>query len=384
MSINHEYKIVIVGAGPAGTTLALFLAKNKIPHLLLDKANFPRDKVCGDACTPEVARVLRELDEKLYQEFITADWVTPSNGMYLESYSGSNISLDFTSHIKDSSINYVVERNVLDEWLVSKLGNKYTTTIYNCNVQEIKRNQNGVQLRCLHQKEELLINSKLVIGADGERSIVRKTFHTQGIRKNRAHHAASIRGYYENVEGTDPSLPLEFYVPSNDLPCYLWIFHLKNGKANVGIGAMSSDVSRKKINLNNELEKFLATHPRTKKRFKNSKKISKTNGWGIPINSNAKDFHGDNYLLIGDSASMAEPLTGKGIGIAMYASMMAVSTIQKALKNEDYSLDALRSFETDINKKFRKEWAKLDRLRKLTSYPVVVNMIIKIGNLPLI
>jgi menaquinone-9 beta-reductase len=91
MSIHKEYKVIIIGAGPAGSTLALFLAKNKIPHLLIDKTEFPRDKVCGDACTPEVAKVLRLLDEKLYQEFITAEWVTPSNGIYLETHNGSNI-----------------------------------------------------------------------------------------------------------------------------------------------------------------------------------------------------------------------------------------------------------------------------------------------------
>jgi 2-polyprenyl-6-methoxyphenol hydroxylase-like FAD-dependent oxidoreductase len=116
--------------------------------------------------------------------------------------------LDFTPHIEDSTINYVVERSVLDQWLVSKLNSDYTTSIYNCDVKKIVRTENRIQVTCEHEKEKLVFNCNLVVGADGERSIVRKTFHAQGINKNRAHHAASIRGYYENVTGTDPSLPL--------------------------------------------------------------------------------------------------------------------------------------------------------------------------------
>jgi flavin-dependent dehydrogenase len=81
---------------------------------------------------------------------------------------------------------------------------------------------------------------------------------------------------------------------------------------------------------------------------------------------------------------MAEPLTGKGIGIAMYASMMAIPTIKRALQNDNYSKVFLKSFETEINKKFRAEWKKLDFLSKVARHPRVVSFMIKIGSLPLL
>ena len=58
-------------------------------------------------------------------------------------------------------------------------------------------------------------------------------------------------------------------------------------------------------------------------------------GWGIPLNSDAFEYVGDNYLLIGDSAKFCEPLTGKGIGIAMFASLIAVPTILKAIQQNN-------------------------------------------------
>src|SRR5436190_22064458 len=65
---DSEVDVLIAGAGPAGATTSLFLCKEKIPHVIIDKASFPRDKICGDALSGKVVDVLKRLDEKLLQE----------------------------------------------------------------------------------------------------------------------------------------------------------------------------------------------------------------------------------------------------------------------------------------------------------------------------
>jgi flavin-dependent dehydrogenase len=64
----QHHRIVIAGAGPAGTSTSLFLAKAGIPHLIIDKASFPRDKVCGDALSGKVVEVMKKLDASMIDE----------------------------------------------------------------------------------------------------------------------------------------------------------------------------------------------------------------------------------------------------------------------------------------------------------------------------
>ena len=352
-------KLTIIGAGPSGATLALFLAKNKIPHILIDQEIFPRDKICGDGFTVEVLRVLRELSEDLYQEFISADWVCPSNGSYIELANGKKLLLDYADLMDESAIFYVAKREIFDHWLISKLNPDYTESYFGCKVEKIIREGNLLKLTCKKGTEIFEITTNLLIGADGERSIVRKTFHRDGIKKNREHHCASIRCYYKGIEKKFANNPLELYQPSIKYKCYFWIFHLPNGEANVGIGALSSDVAHQKINLQHEMLQFISNHPDLKIRFKNAEALESPKGWGIPLNSDAKEYTGDNYLLIGDSAKFVEPVTGKGIGVAMFAASLAIPTIKNALGANSFTKKDLFPYEETIEKKFRKEWNTL-------------------------
>lgn len=376
--------VCIIGAGPAGATLSMFLSKAKIHHIIVDKAVFPRDKTCGDGCTPEVARVLRELDEAWYQEYINADWVKPSSGFYFENFDGRNIDFSLNHQGQNIATNYVVERERFDHFLVQKLDPTYAVSLFGFEVKSIARANEGVVIKGKEGGKEITINSQLVIGADGERSIVRKTFHPQGITKNRPHHAAVIRQYYKNIANTSDKYPLEFYIPTDKFQSYFWIFHLPDGRANIGIGAPSDVMSKHKVNLKKELNYFLNNHPSMVKRFKNAEPLSEVKGWGIPFNSDASEYFGDNYLLIGDAAKFAEPLTGKGIGIAMYASMLAAPIIIDAINNNDFSRNKLSQFEVAIEKKFRSEWKQLYRVQQWAKHPVFIQLLVFFGKIPFI
>lgn len=352
-------KIAIVGAGPAGATLALLLAKRKIPHVLIDKETFPRDKVCGDGYTAEVLKILKEIDESLYQEFINASWTEASYGTYVELSGGVSLLTNLKKDFKEGGLYFVAKRQHFDAWMVSKIDNDYTETYFDCEVKSIQRLNEGLRLSCLHNKETFEVQADLVIGADGERSVVRKHLDPKGIKKVRAHHAAAIRCYYKNVRCDFDHKPLELYQIRKNFSGYFWIFNLPNNEVNIGIGALSDDVSKHKTNIKQEMFNFIENHPVLKKRFEKAVPLEKPKGWGIPMNSDAYDFTGDNYILIGDSAKFGEPLTGKGIGVAMQASSIAVPFIEEAINSNDYSNTALRKYEDHIQKKFRKEWHAL-------------------------
>lgn len=349
-------QICIIGAGPAGATLSLFLAKEKISHVIIDKSAFPRDKICGDGYTTEVLRVLREYSEELYLEFITAEWTQSSSGFYLQIANQNDVEFNLTETLNGVGYSYTGKREVFDNWLLSKLNRNYATVFTECAATSIVRNNGVVEIDCKMKEDTFRINCQLVLGADGERSIVRKNFHADGIAKIREHHYAGIKAYYKGITTPYDYTPLEFYQPSFDFRGYFWIFHLPNGEANVGLGILSSDVSAQKIKLRKVFDDFIKNNPKMKERFKNAEQISKIEGWGLPINSDARDYAGDQYLLIGDSGKFVEPFTGKGIGIAMYSAFLAIPTIKKAIAKNDFSSTLLKEYETFMEDKYREEW----------------------------
>lgn len=376
---SQKPKIAIIGGGPAGATTSLFLSKYGIEHTLFDKEVFPRHKTCGDGLTMEVLRTLNEIDPALGDEFTKLDFVAKSGGMYLRDAKNREIEVDYRVEGGISPV-YVAKRYLFDDWLFQKTKNSDVATIKEgVAVDGIVREGKGFLLT-IEGKEEYF---DFLIGCDGERSILKKSLTKEGIKKVREHHAGSIRTYYKGVKKLNDMDPLEFYL-LDSFTGYFWIFHLPNGECNVGIGALSQEISNNKINLKKELLNFIETNEFLKERFKDAEMIEPIKGWGIPLNSNRIDYFGDGYLLIGDSASMAEPATGKGIGIAMFISYLGIPLIRKAIEKNDFSKETLSEFQSVVMTKFEKEWDALHKWTQVFQKKWMVNLMFFLGRIPLV
>src|SRR5690349_15212696 len=93
---NMEVNVLIAGAGPAGTTLSLFLSRKKIFHHIIDKAVFPRDKICGDALSGKTVDVLNKLDKNFVAEVASfSENFTGSYGVKFAAPNGKFIDIPF-------------------------------------------------------------------------------------------------------------------------------------------------------------------------------------------------------------------------------------------------------------------------------------------------
>jgi menaquinone-9 beta-reductase len=355
-TIPEKIDICIVGAGPAGATTALFLAKMGIPHLLLDKDTFPRDKICGDGLDLKVMRVLNQLDPRLVQELVE----TPNQ--YNEAWGGRFIApngmiRELLYEPKGTEIPFpmflTAKRLHFDNFLIQKLDAQYTDLQLNTEVKTIERVPDGVKITMIQGGVTYETITKLVIGADGDHSVVLR--HLSERKIDRKHYAAALRQYHSGIEGMHPKGLLEVYFPKDYPLGYFWIFPLPNGEANVGFGMTSEVISKKKVNLRVAFADLLKNDPYLAPRFKNAVPLEKAQGWGLPLASRRRKNYGDRYLLAGDAGSLINPLTGEGIGTAMLSGYIAANFVQKALEKQDFSENAFKAFQRETHKRVKKE-----------------------------
>jgi flavin-dependent dehydrogenase len=160
------------------------------------------------------------------------------------------------------------------------------------------------------------------------------------------------------------------------LPGYFWIFPLPNGQANVGMGMLSSDIKKNKVNLRKSMLDIIATHPRMKERFSEAKLEGNVVGWGLPLGSKKRSISGANYILTGDAASLIDPFTGEGVGNAIVSGLVASRIAKKAIETNDFSAEALQEYDSIIYQKLWKELKLSHRMQQLTTYPWLFNMVV--------
>lgn len=377
MNINRS-KIVIVGAGPAGCATSMFLSKAKIPHTIIDKAVFPRDKVCGDALSGKVVYVLKQLNNGLLEHFTQeANAFLPSWGVKFVAPNGKSIDIPFKSDMTKEAHapGFISKRMDFDNTLFNWLDPTYADVLTGTELKKVEQAENCISLHCQKNGETLVFgNVSMVVGAEGDRTVLGKTL--AGIKKENLHYCAGIRAYYDGVTQLHPQNFIELHFLPELLPGYFWIFPLPNGQANVGAGMLSDTVSKKKINLKADMLKAIENNPSIKERFRNAKLLGKIEGWGLPLGSKQRTISGDNFLLTGDAASLIDPFTGEGIGNAMYSGMLAAAHIENALLENRFDAAFNKAYDDLF---YERQWDELKlshTMQKLVKYPWLFNFVV--------
>ena len=370
-------EIAIIGAGPAGVSTALFLAKAGIPHMLIDKAGFPRDKICGDGLSGKVIGLLREINPSIIEEISQLpDQFLPSWGVSFTAPNGKGIDLPFMKDVSSMkhAPGFVAKRIDFDNFLLSKIDPRFTDIRLETEVLEIEPDADCVKLKLKHKGKTLPCKAEVVIGADGANSIVSRKLAQQKIAPE--HQYAGLRAYYENVTGMHIQNFIELIFIKEALPGYLWIFPLPNNQANVGIGIISRDLKKKKLNLKRILKRAVETNPLLKERFKNARLVSEPTGWRLPIGAQKRSLSGNRYLLTGDAAALVDPFTGEGIGNAILSGKFAAQTLQDAYNKNDYSAMRLRKYDEYLYNDLWDELQNSSKIQYLVRVPRLFNFVI--------
>lgn len=366
--------VVIIGAGPAGCSASLYLSQFNIPHILLEKEVYPRDKVCGDALSGKVVNQLKKLNPDWVSELKSfSDAYTPSWGVIFSAPDGNEIGIPFKHKPSEAahSPGFISKRLDFDHWLFQKLETEYATVLQDTEVKDVDIHSKGVSIQTTNYR----IEAKMILSAEGTRALVAKKYLNYSLEKQ--HHCAGLRAYYDGVTGLDEQGFIELHFVKEGLPGYFWVFPLPNGQANVGIGMLSKYVSKNKVNLKKLMLEVIDS-PKFKERFKDAKLQNKILGWGLPLGSKKnRPISGERFLLTGDAASVIDPFTGEGIGNAMFTGKWAAEQARDSLEANDFSAKELLKYDKTVYKKIGGELRVSTIMQRLIKYPWLFNWMIR-------
>ncbi|OGX84692.1 geranylgeranyl reductase family protein [Hymenobacter glacialis] len=371
--MNHD--ICILGAGPGGATAALHLANAGHPCLLLDRAAFPRDKVCGDALSGKVLSELKRIDEKLTSQLAAAPMQVPSWGIDFFAPNGQQLGIPFKPDFNkntDRAAGHVAKRIDFDNFLVEEVRQRPEIDFReNVDVARTERTATGWQL--LNKAGEEVATCRILLVANGAQSEFARKVAGHALEPD--HHCAGLRTYYDNVTGLSPNNFIELHFIKDFLPGYLWVFPLPNGQANVGVGMLSKTVAAKKINLRQRLDEILTTHPTLAPRFAQAERLGPVRGFGLPLGSKRRPLSGANYLLLGDAGSLIDPFSGEGISHAMVSGRHAAIWAAQAVAKGDFSPAFLKNYDKAVYNRLWQELRLSRVMQRLLNFPSLFNIV---------
>ena len=327
---QDPFDIVIIGAGPGGAAAALALRHGGLRCLLIDKATFPRDKVCGDAIPGRAIKELGRLDPAFAEGF--ADYPRAMRTARTAVYINGRPPFEF-SWVNTA---YTCKRLDFDARLLDLVRRHTDTEIREgAAVTHLEAVAGGVRIQLDNQDAPL--TARLVIGADGAHSVVGKWLTDNRI--DRAHYGAAVRTYYRGVSGVQAERA-EIHCLPEFLPGYFWIFPLPGGEVNVGYGAHSAGIAKQRGSLKQVVTDFIAASPSLSERFAGSERIGPLIGFGLPFGSRRVRVAGDRFMLIGDAAALVDPASGDGIGNAMLSGRLAAEQAIACARRGDFSASA--------------------------------------------
>lgn len=376
-----ETQICIIGAGPGGATTALRLAQLGIPSVLVDKAKFPRDKVCGDGLTGRTNVVLNRIDPTIIDTLDKSSYSLDSWGLRASVDMKKNYDIPLKKD-EDSMPLFTSKRIDFDNHLIEAVKKQPLITFLEntaIDTYSFHKNSKSASYWILGNKNnDFKIKTVLVIAANGANSSF--TRHVANVAVDIKHTSAAVRAYYKNVKQFHTDNYIEIHFLKEYPNGYFWIFPLPNGEANVGLGMLSSDISKYKVNLKKALKDIVETVPGIKERFEHAEMKSEIVGFPLPLGSRRLKLSGDNYMMVGDAASLIDPITGEGIGTAIHSGFIAADQAENCLKMQNFSASFMKSYDDRIWRVMGPEFKMSRALQKIFNYPTLLRLGLSIAS----
>jgi len=324
--------VVVVGAGPGGSSAAYHLARHGLSVLLLEKTEFPREKVCGDGLTPRAVRQLVRMGIDTRPE---AGWLH-NKGLRIVG-GGIRMELDWPELASFPGYGLTCTRLDFDQLLAehARAAGAELLTSHNVSGPVLDDTGRVIGVTATVGGEPKEFRAPLVLAADG---VSARFALALGMAKREDRPiGVAVRRYYRSAQRHDDDY-LESWLELRSreggdklLPGYGWIFGLGDGRVNVGLGVLNSSSAWGKTNFRRMLTDWLSTTPPEWEMADEANADGPILGAALPMGFNRVPHYSRGVLLVGDSGGMVNPFNGEGIAYAMESGELAAEIAVQAL-----------------------------------------------------
>ena len=340
--------VVIVGGGPAGSSLAFNLARAGIRVLIVDRAHFPRSKPCAEYLSPQASRVLADMGVLSEIEHSGAAQLA---GMVIRAPSGEHVVGEFegcsVKGFRDRGLS--VRREVLDAIVLRGARAAGADVREGVRVVDVVRDDSG-RVRGVRTLSGETIDAGIVVGADGLRSVVaRRIGLARGARWPRRY---ALVTHYRGVGGIgrcgEMHVEHDGFVGIADVGGGLTTVALVMPRRHAAVLARGREVF---------LERWLAARPQLAPRFAAAARVSPVVATG-PFASRARRAWTQGAALVGDAADFFDPFTGEGIYAALRGGELLAPCIIQSLGAADArrANAALAAYDRARRREFGGKW----------------------------
>jgi menaquinone-9 beta-reductase len=329
---SQSADVIVVGAGPAGSATAFYLAAAGLDVLVLEKTHFPREKICGDGLTPRAVKALVAMGVPIAE----SDGWLRNKGLRIIG-GGGRIELPWPDLSSYPGFGLVRSRLDFDETLARHAQKSGARLLEGMNVTGPVLDDRtgaivGVTARGSVNGEvrEHTFRGRLVVAADGNSS---RLSVAMGLAKRDDRPlGVAVRSYYSTPRHDDDYLEawLDLWDGDKLLPGYGWIFGMGDGTSNVGLGLLNTSEAFGHIDYRAMLRRWLAAMPQ-EWGLSEDTRTQPVRGAALPMGFNRTPHYTRGLLLAGDSGGMVNPFNGEGIGYALEAGEIAARVIVQAL-----------------------------------------------------
>lgn len=334
---NKHYDVAVIGAGPAGSAAAYYLARGGLRVALLDKFDFPRDKTCGDGLTPRALDVLDSMGVLQQVE----EYAYPCVALTVRNSDEVTYRIELSGPNDPPRRILILPRFRLDDILRQHAVKAGAEFIPHAKVENITHTENG-HVRLWVEGGQPLDCALAVIATGANTALLRKADLLNHVPPPNL----AARAYFENVEGLDDTIVLFF--DGVEHPGYGWVFPTAPGAANIGCGVFFDSQTPQPTHL----QYLIQHHPYLQRILRNARQVGPIKGYPLRTDFSRSITGKDWILVTGEAIGLVNPITGEGIDYALESAQLGADAILNGWHKELDSPAIQKNYRAALDRKF--------------------------------
>lgn len=364
----ERFDVAIVGAGPAGSSAAISLARNGHSVVLLDQALFPREKLCGDFLNP--------INWPLFAQLGVADQLLSCEheevtAFRISTFSGEEATIRFPPRNGQPHYGLGLKRFYLDDLLLRAAEREGVVVRQGCRIRRLARENGGWTISLDDHFMGKRVQAVFLIGADGRNSLVA---HHLGLtrRKEESGNHVAFQMHLQGVRGVGGDVQIHGF-PGG----YAGLVGLGGGTVNLCFSVEKSR-AREELAIDALFENCLFKNGYLRESLRACEVVGRVRS-AYPLYFSPRRSYGDGFLLVGDAARVTEPVTGEGIYFALKSGMLAGDAALLAFRERRRSAEQFAGYERLCLKAFSFRQRVNKGIRGLIYRPALLSPLIRLS-----